>query len=104
MKMPWNLAFSSCWARLIQCLTELKSEDRSSGCFQSPGDWWPEPGCCQSTFSTSKLLVVLGRTHFDKGIEDQLLLRLAIGGGGCHVVGGACDHYFLIGKLANILR
>ena len=103
MKIPWNLALSSCWARLIQCLTELKSEDRSSGCFQRPGDWWPEPGCCQSTFLMSKLLVIVGRTHFNKGIKDQLLLGLAIGGG-CHVVGGACDHYFLIGKLANILR
>lgn len=51
----------------------------------------------------SKLLVIVGRTHFNKGIKDQLLLGLAIGGG-CHVVGGACDHYFLIGKLASILR
>jgi hypothetical protein len=35
-------------------------------------------------------LIRVWRTHFNKGIENQLLLRLAIGGG-CHVV-GARDH------------
>jgi hypothetical protein len=44
----------------------------------------------------SKSLVAVEHTHFNKGIEDQLLLlRLAIGGGGCHVV-GACHHCLFI--------
>lgn len=90
MKIPWNLAFSSCCARLIQCLTELKSEDRSSGCFQRPGDWWPEPGYCQSTLHASKSFIA-GRTHFNKSIQNQLPLGLAIGGG-CRVV-RARDHF-----------
>jgi hypothetical protein len=39
----------------------------------------------------SSRIVVMKRTHFNEGIEDQLLLRLAIGSG-CHVV-GARDHF-----------
>ena len=73
MKIPWNLALSSCWARLIQCLTELKSADLSEGCFQRPGDWWPEPGYCQSERSSMSKLVGCGKalhTHFNKGIEN----------------------------------
>lgn len=43
MKIPWNLADSRSCASSTQWSTSLKRCDSSSGCRQSPGDWWPLP-------------------------------------------------------------
>jgi hypothetical protein len=94
MKIPWILASSSSLASSTQCSTLLNSYDRSSGCRQSPGVWWPLPAKGQNpgsawadsmggewgwggTWLRARRPGVTwhGPTHLDKGVEDQLLGR-----------------------------
>lgn len=74
MNMPWKCPRSRSWARLVQCERVLKEEERSEGCRQRPGDWWPEPDGVVLVMVVGESIGRLSLTHFYKGIEDELLL------------------------------